>query len=242
MKSNSKKVSENRVLAIRSVLIISVSVVACFNVAAEEESDSKYSIKDIYEIVISHSDNTFFNEDKIVKRLGGMKRSHNLIETSKDLVTHISQLPSKFNRPTSKQNIFRQEEWALVASPNWEGVKSMDGQMTVDITESSVSFITSNWQPTKGIRLAYRLSIDKKRELQSKYWTYNYGYIPHHTWQNVSDDFLKALEEGNTLEVALIDEDEKAVHVEEFSLSGFSENMTAVRKLLKNSPRPENND
>lgn len=225
------------------LLVISLSVYVCVNLTAEEESESQNSIEDLYEIGIEHWDGgARKNEDGEWESASGWDIFRQRIETSKELITDIAKLPKKFTRPESKQNIFRKGEWALVASPNWESVNSTDGQLTFDISEQKIYFILSNWKPTAEIRLSYRLAIDDALELQTKYRTIGTGFVPHYTWQNVSDEFIEALEEGKTLKVSLIDKDKEDIHIEEYSLSGFSENMVAVRKLLKDSPRPDNNE
>ena len=231
-----------KILFVSYLYLISVSVFACVNLTAEEGPELKNSIEDLYEIGIEHWHGARKNEDGEWEDAHGWEIFRDRIETSKDLITDVAKLPKKFTRPESTQNIFRQGEWALVASPNWESVNSTDGQLTVVISERRVSFIFSNWKPTEEMELAYRLSIDEAHELQSNYRTVSSNYIPHNSWQNVSDEFIKAMEEGKTIKVSLIDKDEEVVHIEEFSSSGLSENLTAVRKLLKDSPRAERED
>ena len=230
-------------LFVSYLYLISVSGFACMNLAAEEESESQNSIEDLYEIGIEHWDGgARKNEDGEWESASGWDTFRQRIETSKELITDIAKLPKKFTRPESKRNIFRQGKWALVASPNWESVNSTDGQLTFDISEQKVYFIFSTWKPKEEIEIAYRLSIDDAQEIQTKYRTISAGFIPHYTWQNVSDEFIEALEEGKTIKVSLIDKDEEDIHGEEYSLSGFSENMVAVRKLLKDSPRADRED
>lgn len=226
----------------RYLLVSSVSVLACVNLTAEEESESQNSIDDVYMIGVSHWDGAQKNEEGEWEEAHGWDTHRTLVETSKDLITDVSKLPKKFKRPQSTQNIFRQGEWALVANPHWEDVQSTDGHLSVDVSELRVSFITSNWKPTDEIELSYQLSVDGTHELQSKYETVSSNYIAEGSWKDVSEEFIKAMEEGETIRVSLIDKGEETVHFEEFSLSGLSENLTAVRKLLKDSPREERED
>lgn len=226
----------------RYLLVSSVSILACLNLTAEEKPDSLNSIDDVYMIVVVHWDGGQKNEDGEWEEAHGWYTQRKLVETSKDLVTNVSKLPKKFKRPESTQNIFRQGEWALVANPHWDDVQSTDGHLSVDISELRVSFITSNWKPIDEIELSYQLSVDGTHELQSKYETVSSNFIAQESWQDVSEEFIKAMEEGKTIKVSLIDKDEEVVHFEEFSSSGLSENLTAVRKLLKDSPRAEKED
>ena len=145
-------------------------------------------------------------------------------------------------RPESKQNIFRQGDWGLVANLDWDCVMSTDGKLTVDLSESRLSFIFENWKPTVDIELAYRLTIDDEHEIQSPYRKVVSGFVAHYTWRNLSDEFITALEEGNSLEVSLIDKDEEEIYVKAYLLAGFAENVIAFRKLQKDSPRVERED
>ena len=224
------------------VLIVALAILACLNLATEGESESQNSIGDVYMIDVTHWDGVRKNEDGEWEEAHGWYTHRTLVETSKDFVTDVSKLPKKFKRPESTQSVFRQGEWALVANPHWEDVQTTDGHLSVDVSELRVSFLTSKWKPTDEIELSYQLSVDGTHELQSKYETVSSNFIAQESWQDVSEEFIKAMEEGKTIRVSLIDKDEETVHFEEFSYSGLSENLTAVRKLLKDSPRAERED
>lgn len=224
------------------LMIFLASTLAGLSLANEEKSDSNDLDKEIYALEISHWDGYRLNEDGTSEGVEGWEITPRLIESSIDLVTEVSKLPEKFDRPESAQNIFRKGEWALIASPFGEGVMSTDGQLTVDISTPIISFTTSNWKPTADIRLAFRLTIDDEHELQSEYRTFKSNYVAHWAWQNATEEFMKALEEGESVAVNLIDEEANVIHDEEFSLAGFSDNVIALRKLLKDSPVSESDD
>ena len=223
------------------VLIVALAILECLGIA-EEESESNTLSKGIYETIIIHSDGYRMNEEGEQERTHGWRATRELIETSSDLITDVSNLPNKFKRPENTKVIFRHGDWGLVASTDGEWVVSIDGLLTVDLSESRISTIIVNWKPTDDIEIAYRLAIDDEHELQSKYRAVSSGYVPHHSWQNVSEEFVKEMENGRTRAVSLIDKDEEDVFVEELSLTGFSESLIAVRKLLKDSPRAERED
>ena len=228
------------VLFTRNLLLISMSVLACLGCSNEEVSNLDDSVEPIYAINLVH-----YN---FVDREGsGWFAERTLIESSKDLTTEVSKLPRRLMRPESKQNIFRQGEWALIAESVdslWgaDKVMSTDGQLSFLISKLVISFLSENRKPTSTIEGACRLTVDDSHKIQSKYRTVIDEVPIHCSWENITDEFMKALEEGKTLEVTLIDKDEEEIYVKAYTLAGFAENVIAFRKLQKDSPRVERDE
>lgn len=114
---------------------------------------------------------------------------------------------------------------------------SANGHISVDVSASTINFITSTWQPTDDYELAYLLTVDGLHKTRSEFRTVTSGEVASTSWQTLSDEFMNALETGKTLEVSVNDTDEEAVYGEKFSLASYSENLTALRKLVQDSPR-----
>ena len=224
-------------LTTRTVFFAAVFLLVCSNLATEEEHGSQDKVDDILIPAKIYRCGTVMSDGKICGGVVGTSRTP--IETAKNLVTKIADLPSTFARPESRQNIFRQANWALIASPFSESVISTDGQFEVDINVPDIGISTLNWQPHVDMELAYKLFIDGEEVFKSDYRKWRADSIPYLRWTKVSSELIDALEEGTTLKVKLALRTDGVVHIDEYRLAGFSENLIATRKLLKDSPRSD---
>lgn len=222
---------------IRNVLLTSVAVLTCLNLATEEESESQNSVDDIFIAAKIYRCETILSDGKICGGVVGTSQTP--IETAQNLLTKVSELPTPFERPENRQIIFRHGKWALIASRYTDTVISTDGQFEVDIEVPDIAISTLNWKPTVGMELRYQLFVADEEVFKSDYRTWRAESIPYLRGTEVSSDLIKALEEGTTLKVKLALRTNGVVHIDEYPLEGLSENLFAVRKLLKDSPRAE---
>ena len=210
-------------------------LLACLCLPADELVDSRDTVEDIPAAI--YKSGTIYSDGKISG--GVMGTSETPIETSTNLVTNIADLPTLFERPKTRENIFRKDEWGVVASPYSDYLVTTDGQFEVDVVVPDIGINTLNWKLEENTDLSYRVKIDGEQVFETKYRTFRARRVPYLRWTKISADLVDALEEGEVLTVTLVNREEKEVHVDEYSLSGFSANLTAIRKLLKDSPRAD---
>ena len=217
----------------RTVFLAAASVLVCSSLATDEAEDTQGAVEDIPSKF--YRCGTIMSDGKICG--GVMGTGSTPIETSKKLITKIADLPSKFERPDTRQNVFRKGTWGLVASPYSDTVSSTDGQFEVDINVPDIGISTLNWSPNVDMELAYKLFIDDEEVFKSDYRIVRESDVPYMRWTKVSDELIALLEEGTTLKVKLVLRTEDVVHDDEYPLTGLSENLIAARKLQKDSPR-----
>lgn len=206
-------------VSIRNVLIISVLVLASLNLATEEESEPQNSVEDIFIPAKIYRCGTILSDGKICGGVVGTLK--NPIETSKNLFTEVSDLPTPFERPENHLNIFRQGKWALIANRYTDTVISTDGQFEVDIEVPDIAISTLKWRPKEEFELAYKLFIDGTEVFESDFREWRADAIPYLRWTEVSSDLIKMLEKGKTLKVSLVTKDDNVLHVDEYSLLVF---------------------
>lgn len=222
-------------LTTRAVFVAAVSVLVCSILATDEVQKSQSAVEGIPAKI--YKCGTIMSDGKICGGFAGTSQTP--IETSENLVTEVADLPSPFERPKTRENIFRHGNWALIANPYSDLVVTTDGQLEVDLEVPDIGITTMSWSPKQEVELAYRLTVDGTEVFKSEYREWRVNSSPYLRWTEVSNDVIKDLEEGKTLTVSLINREEEVVHFDEYSLSGFSENLIATRKLLKDSPRPK---
>ena len=126
-----------------------------------------------------------------------------------------------------------------MATPNSETVISTDGKFEVDINVPDIGISTLNWQPEVDMELAYKLFIDGEEVFKSDFRTWQADRIPYLRRTKVSSELIEALEEGTTLKVKLVLRTDGVVHIDEYPLTGFAENLIATRKLQRDSTESE---
>ena len=178
---------------------------------------------------------TILADGKICGGLIGV--SKNPIETSKELFTAVGSLPTPYERPNSRQTIFLNGSWGIVANPYSDKVVSTDGQIEIDVIEPDLEISTLNWKSKGKSELKYKVIVDETVVFESSYRTVLQDQHPWLRWTEISDEVKDALESGNSLTVALVNKSAQVVHEDSYELAGFSENLFAIRKLLADAPR-----
>lgn len=222
----------------RTVCFSAVLLLTCLCLSADELEHPRDTVEDIP--AARYKSGTIMPDGKISG--GVMGTGDTPIQTSSNLLTNIADLPTLFERPKTRKNIFRKGEWGVVASPHSDYLVTTDGQFEVDVVVPDIGINTLNLKLEENTELSYRVKIDGEQIFKSEFRTFRASRVAYLRWTKISQDLVDALGEGEVLTVTLVDSEEKEMHVDEYSLTGFSANLTAIRKLLKDSPRAEVED